>query len=55
MKIELLADNTEILPSLVDWYEREWSPYYGVDGPGDAQFLNGEHGSIYVFDLAAFG
>jgi GNAT superfamily N-acetyltransferase len=37
MKIELLADNTEILPSLVDWYEREWSPYYGVDGPGNAQ------------------
>ncbi len=37
MKIELLADNTEILPTLVDWYEREWSPYYGVDGPGNAQ------------------
>jgi GNAT superfamily N-acetyltransferase len=37
MKIELLADNTEILPSLVDWYEREWSPYYGADGPGNAQ------------------
>lgn len=37
MTIELLADNTEILPTLVDWYEREWSPYYGVDGPGNAQ------------------
>jgi GNAT superfamily N-acetyltransferase len=37
MIIELLADNIEILPTLVDWYEREWSPYYGVDGPGDAR------------------
>ena len=37
MKIELLADNTGFLPTLVDWYERAWSPYYGVDGPGDAQ------------------
>ncbi len=37
MTIELLADNTEILHILVDWYEREWSRYYGVDGPGNAQ------------------
>ena len=37
MHIELLLDNTEYLPTLVDWYEREWGPYYGVDGPGNAQ------------------
>lgn len=37
MKIELLADNSEFLPTLVDWYEREWGLYYGVDGPGNAQ------------------
>ena len=37
MEIELLADNREILPTLVDWYEREWSLYYGVDGPGNAR------------------
>jgi GNAT superfamily N-acetyltransferase len=36
MNIELLADNTGLLPTLVDWYERAWSPYYGVDGPGNA-------------------
>ena len=36
MEIELLADNREILPTLVDWYEREWSLYYGADGPGNA-------------------
>jgi GNAT superfamily N-acetyltransferase len=37
MTIELLADNTEFLPTLVCWYEREWRPYYGIDGPGKAQ------------------
>ena len=37
MIIELLADNTEFLPTLVKWYEREWGPYYGSDGPGNAQ------------------
>lgn len=37
MIIELLADNTEILPTLVDWYEREWGPYYGAGGPGNAK------------------
>ncbi len=37
MKIELLADHLEILPTLIDWYQSEWKPYYGVDGPGDAK------------------
>ena len=37
MTIELLADNTEFLPTLAKWYECEWGPYYGADGPGDAQ------------------
>jgi GNAT superfamily N-acetyltransferase len=37
MTIELLADNTELLPALVKWYECEWGPYYGADGPGNAQ------------------
>ena len=37
MRIELLADNSEFLPTLVAWYEREWGLYYGVDGPGNAQ------------------
>ncbi len=34
--IELLADHTESLPTLADWYTRAWPPYYGADGPGDA-------------------
>lgn len=36
MNIELLADNTDFLPLLVKWYEREWSAYYGFEGPGNA-------------------
>ncbi len=37
MNIALLADHTEVLSTLADWYRREWEPYYGVDGPGDAR------------------
>ncbi len=37
MNIALLADHTEVLPILADWYVCEWEPYYGVDGPGDAR------------------
>lgn len=36
MTIALLADHTELLPTLADWYAREWESYYGVDGPGNA-------------------
>lgn len=34
--MELLADHPEALPLLKEWFEREWVPYYGPDGPGDA-------------------
>ncbi len=37
MKITLLADHKEVLPILTAWFLKEWEPYYGVDGPGDAQ------------------
>ncbi|MEO1245133.1 MAG: GNAT family N-acetyltransferase [Pseudomonadota bacterium] len=37
MNIELLADHTESITTLADWYVREWGPYYGVEGPGDAR------------------
>ena len=36
MNIALLADHIDVLPTLADWYRKEWEPYYGVDGPGDA-------------------
>jgi GNAT superfamily N-acetyltransferase len=36
MKVALLADHAEAIDVLADWYEREWEPYYGAGGPGDA-------------------
>lgn len=36
MKVALLTDHPEVLPTLADWYQQEWKPYYGVEGPGDA-------------------
>jgi GNAT superfamily N-acetyltransferase len=26
-----------VIPTLTDWYQSEWEPYYGKDGPGDAR------------------
>jgi len=36
LRIELLADHIGLVPRLQQWFEREWSPYYGPDGPGNA-------------------
>ena len=36
LKVELLTDHPEVLPSIREWFEREWAPYYGPEGPGDA-------------------
>lgn len=35
--IELLDDHPGVIDRLVRWYEREWEPYYGEQGPGDAR------------------
>ncbi len=37
MVIELISDHVELIPSLADWYQSEWEPYYGTAGPGDAR------------------
>jgi GNAT superfamily N-acetyltransferase len=37
MEIALLADHTEVIDTLAAWYAREWEPYYGRQGPGDAR------------------
>ncbi len=37
LKIELLADHPEAFPMLKDLFELEWEPYYGVEGPGNAE------------------
>lgn len=35
--IELIADNASVITTLSEWYQSEWEPYYGTDGPGDAR------------------
>ncbi|MCG8490272.1 MAG: GNAT family N-acetyltransferase [Sneathiellales bacterium] len=37
LQIDLLADHPEAIPILTAWFEREWTPYYGPEGPGDAE------------------
>jgi len=37
MIIELISDHLEVIPTLTEWYQSEWEPYYGKDGPGDAR------------------
>ena len=37
LKIELLADHPEALPILKELFKTEWGPYYGKEGPGDAE------------------
>jgi len=36
MNIALLADHSDVIATLANWYLSEWEPYYGVNGPGDA-------------------
>ena len=36
MAIELISDHLEVIPTLTEWYQSEWEPFYGKDGPGDA-------------------
>ena len=36
MQTELLANRADAIPLLARWYQAEWAPYYGPDGPGDA-------------------
>ena len=37
MVIESLCDHAWAIPTLAKWYRSEWEPYYGVDGPGEAE------------------
>ena len=34
---EYLADHPEVVPLLKEWFEQEWEPYYGLNGPGNAE------------------
>ncbi len=37
MVIEPISNHVHVIPTLVEWYQSEWKPYYGKDGPGDAR------------------
>ena len=37
INIRHLLEVPEALPTLVRWLEQEWGPYYGAEGPGDAE------------------
>ncbi len=32
-----LVDALEALPCIARWFVAEWAPWYGPDGPGDAE------------------
>lgn len=36
LRFRLLADHRDAISTLAAWFESEWAPYYGPDGPGDA-------------------
>ena len=37
MVIELLSEHIGVIPTLSEWYQSTWEPYYGINGPGDAR------------------
>ncbi len=37
LRIVHLIEVPEVIPTLVDWYIAEWSPWYGPEGEGDAE------------------
>lgn len=37
VRIELLADHQEAIPLLARWFVEAWEPYYGPNGPGNAE------------------
>ena len=37
VRIAHLIDAPEAVPILVDWFVAEWTPWYGPEGPGDAE------------------
>ncbi len=34
VRVVSLCDRPDLVPELVRWFESEWAPYYGSDGPG---------------------
>lgn len=36
IEIEYLVNRKDTIPTLKSWFESEWEPYYGQNGPGNA-------------------
>ena len=36
-RIERLSEHLDAIPTLVQWFDREWEPWYGENGMGDAE------------------
>lgn len=34
VRVVSLCDRPDVIPELTRWFEAEWTPYYGPDGPG---------------------
>jgi len=45
-KIHHLVDAPHAISILTRWFVEEWEPYYGVDGPGDAEADRQEQGRL---------
>ena len=52
LTIGLLADYPQAIPLLETWFEREWAPYYGPDGPGNAG--NDLHASLKTESVTTY-
>ncbi|MBL0939409.1 MAG: GNAT family N-acetyltransferase [Gemmatimonadaceae bacterium] len=37
LRIARLADHPEVIPTIREWFETEWEPHYGPNGPGNAE------------------
>jgi GNAT superfamily N-acetyltransferase len=37
LEFAYLSDHQALIPTLRVWFETEWTPYYGPDGPGNAE------------------
>ncbi len=37
VQMKYLKEHPEYISELARWFEAEWAPYYGLEGPGDAE------------------
>ena len=37
VRVEFLSEHMSVIPALAEWFMEEWNPWYGINGPGDAE------------------